>query len=241
MVRDAGPEGGRGTSPAGCQDAAGPEGGRGARQKAPDAGKESVGCDGQGGIWHAAKDASGTRPRRRGKRRRKPRRRMGRIRQAKAAKEKAPRPSEREPIERRPYRISFHLACEPSARIDAARRAELLKQWQVLVKRFIGPPWAVTIEPIPGRWPVWTCDSRRRGLRGIRGIRQGLGRSHFRVPAVGPADYRTRVRYCLTPVRRLQQTHLDATSDAPRALLEFALDLFNPTAEITARKVERPS
>ena len=53
----------------------------------------------------------------------------------------------REPIERRPYRVSFHLACDPSARIDAARRAELLQQFQVLLKRFIGPPWIVTIEP----------------------------------------------------------------------------------------------
>ena len=34
----------------------------------------------------------------------------------------------------------------------------------------------------------------------------------------------------------LQQTHLDATSDAPRALLQFALDLFNPTAEITGQE-----
>ena len=37
-----------------------------------------------------------------------------------AAKDKT-KAEEREPIERRPYRISFHLACEPTARIDAAR------------------------------------------------------------------------------------------------------------------------
>ena len=57
------------------------------------------------------------------------------------------RPAPRESIERRPYRISFHLQCDPSARIDLASRADLLREWQVLERRFIGPPWVVTIEP----------------------------------------------------------------------------------------------
>src|SRR4051812_22366171 len=46
--------------------------------------------------------------------------------------------SPREPIERRPYRISVHLSCDRSARIDAAGRAALLRDWQVLVRRLIG-------------------------------------------------------------------------------------------------------
>ena len=75
---------------------------------------------------------------------------------AKDSGKEAPKTEAREAIERRPYRISLHLACDPSARIDVAKRAELLQQWQVLVKRFVGPPWAVTIEPDSG--PLATVD-----------------------------------------------------------------------------------
>ena len=49
------------------------------------------------------------------------------------------------PIERRPYRISLHIGFDPSARIDEAKRADLIREWQVLVRRFIGAPWVVTI------------------------------------------------------------------------------------------------
>ena len=54
--------------------------------------------------------------------------------------------SANEPIERRPYRISLHMAFDPSARIDLLKRADLIREWQILVRRFIGPPWVVSIE-----------------------------------------------------------------------------------------------
>src|SRR5271170_6498131 len=53
----------------------------------------------------------------------------------------------REAIERRPYRISVHLSCDKSVRIDAAGRADLLHDWQVLVRRLIGAPWVLSIAP----------------------------------------------------------------------------------------------
>ena len=43
-------------------------------------------------------------------------------------------------IERQPYRISVHLSFDPSARFDLARQAQLVRDWQVLVKRVIGIP-----------------------------------------------------------------------------------------------------
>ena len=61
-----------------------------------------------------------------------------------------------EPIERQPYRIVFHFACHPSSRIDAARRADLLRDWQVMVRRFVGTPWTVSIAPPSG--PVLDLD-----------------------------------------------------------------------------------
>ena len=48
-------------------------------------------------------------------------------------------------LERRPYRISLHLGFDPSARIDEAKGPRLIREWQVLVRRFVGPPWVVTI------------------------------------------------------------------------------------------------
>ena len=55
--------------------------------------------------------------------------------------------AEKVPIERQPYKILVNLVCDPSARIDAARRADLIREWQVLVHRFIGSPWVVSIAP----------------------------------------------------------------------------------------------
>ena len=32
----------------------------------------------------------------------------------------------------------LHFACRPSSRLDGARRADLLRDWLILVRRFIG-------------------------------------------------------------------------------------------------------
>ena len=62
---------------------------------------------------------------------------------------KTPAAAVPEAIDRQPYRIALHLALDPSARIDEARRPALLKQWLALVHRFVGPPWIVTIASPP--------------------------------------------------------------------------------------------
>ncbi len=144
----------------------------------------------------------------------------------------------REPIERRPYRVSFHLACDPSARIDAARRAELLQQFQVLLKRFIGPPWNVTIEPASS--PLASAD-----LATILPPAFGAFSSFDKVWVVTVSRAETGAALGLvgleydTASRRLgalQRRHVNTTKDLPRALVEFALDLFSPTAEITGQE-----
>jgi hypothetical protein len=150
-----------------------------------------------------------------------------------------PKAEAREPIERRPYRISFHLACDPSARIDAARRAELLQQWQVLVKRFVGPPWIVTTEPATG--PLDSADVvAELPPDAFAGFTSFDKVWVVRVSRSGPGPGLVLVgREFDTASRRLgalQRRQVNAASDAPRALLEFALDLFNPTAEITGQE-----
>jgi hypothetical protein len=143
----------------------------------------------------------------------------------------------REPIERRPYRISFHLACDPSARIDAARRALILQQWQVLVRRFIGPPWTVTVETTSG--PLDAADIVAEAPEPFAGftsfdkvwvVRVSQSESGSGLAFVG-REYDTASRR----LGALQRRQVNATCEVPRALLEFTLDLFNPTAEITGQ------
>ena len=158
---------------------------------------------------------------------------------AEEPKKALPKAEPREPIERRPYRISFHLACDPSARIDAARRAELLQQWHVLVKRFVGPPWIVTIEPATG--PLQSADvvaelppeafAGFTSFDKVWVVRASRSESGPGLVFVG-REYDTASRR----LGALQRRQVSASCDAPRALFEFALDLFNPTAEITGQE-----
>jgi hypothetical protein len=144
----------------------------------------------------------------------------------------------REPIERRPYRISFHLACDPSARIDLAQRTLLLHRWQVLVKRFIGPRWAVTIEPDNG--PLAAAQVEAIATDEFAGftefdkvwiVRVSRSDSSLGLTLSG-REYDTASRR----LGAFQERRIDSISDAPRALLEFTLDLFTPTAEITGQE-----
>jgi len=144
----------------------------------------------------------------------------------------------REAIERRPYLISVQLSCDLSARIDVARRADLLRDWQILVRRFIGTPWVLSIaEPasplsnldLDGLEPeafsssssfdkVWVVRIARSDLEGTLSL---AGR-----------EYDTATRR-LGP---LQRRTIQWLGDAPRALLLFTHELFNPTAEITGQE-----
>jgi hypothetical protein len=156
---------------------------------------------------------------------------------AEASGKGEPKSAPREPIERRPYRISMHLACDLSARIDAKRRAELLQQWQVLVKRFVGPPWAVTVEPDSG--PLASVDVATVAPEVFAGFTAFDKVWVVRVSRPGTSGLLMVGREYDVPSRRLgalQEHRLDASSDAPRALLEFALELFNPTAEIIGKE-----
>jgi hypothetical protein len=144
----------------------------------------------------------------------------------------------KEPIERRPYRISIHMSCDPTARIDDPRRAELLREWQVLVRRFVGTPWMVSIaEP--------SSSLASRDLESIEPEAFASLASFDKVwlvRVVGTGAGGTLEffgREFDTATRRLgpiQRRTVAAMGDTPRELLEFSLDLFNPTAEITGQE-----
>ncbi len=151
-----------------------------------------------------------------------------------------------EPIERQPYRIIFHLACHPSSRIDSARRAELLREWQVMARRFVGRPWSVTIAPPSGR----VLDLDLEGLEKAtpaqasafeKAVDAGSYDKVWVVHADRPRGESGLVftgREYDTATRRLgpfQRRSVEVLADAPRALLSFTLDLFSPTALIEGK------
>jgi hypothetical protein len=150
----------------------------------------------------------------------------------------ATKPAPREPIELRPYRILLYLRCAPSARVDAARRAALLRDWHVMVRRFIGAPWVVTIaEPSS---PLANLDLESIAPDQFSGLS-----SFDKVWLVVLARGETESRFVLSGreydiasrrIGPLQHQQVEAFCDAPRALLEFSRDLFSPTAEISSQE-----
>jgi hypothetical protein len=149
-----------------------------------------------------------------------------------------PPASEKVAIERQPYRILVNLVCDPSARIDAARRAELIREWQVLVRRFIGAPWVVAIAPASS--PVCHLDP------------ESVKPEAF--ASAGPFDkvWLIRIAYADTGsglvfegreydmvtrgLGTLRRRSVPAICDMARELLEFTQGLFNPTALISGQE-----
>ena len=114
----------------------------------------------------------------------------------------------------------------------------LLKEWHALVHRFVGPPWSVTIASQPSPLASGNLDALDAGAFAkfdpafdkiwlIR-ISAGAGTSglHFRGREY---DVATRT---LGP---FQQHRATVLADAPRSLLQFTYELFNPTALITGQ------
>jgi hypothetical protein len=152
-----------------------------------------------------------------------------------------------EPVERQSYRIVFHFACHASSRIDPVRRADLLRDWQIMVCRFVGTPWAVSIAPPSS--PILDID-----LEGLEKATPAQAAAfekavsanafdkvwvvHADRPAFGEGVVVTGREYD-TATRRLgplQRRTIDVFADAPRGLLEFTLNLFSPTALISGEE-----
>ena len=142
-----------------------------------------------------------------------------------------------EPMERQPYRIVLHFGCHPSSRIDDARRADWLRDWLVLVRRFVGAPWSIAIAPPSS--PLLDLDLENPDPSAFASV--GAYDKVWIVHAdradsgsglvLSGREYDTATRR-LGP---LQRRKVETPGDAPRTLLEFALDLFSPTAVITGQ------
>jgi len=141
-------------------------------------------------------------------------------------------------IDRLPYRIELHLAVDPSARIDEAWRTSLLKQFLALVHRFVGPPWLITIATTPS--PLAGGDLESLEAQELSNFSSSLDKVWLvRISSGSKAaglvlsgrEYDLGTRR-LGPLQ-VREVLVDA--DAPRSLLQFALDLFCPTALITGQ------
>jgi hypothetical protein len=144
-----------------------------------------------------------------------------------------------ENIESLPYQIELHLSIDPSARIDATRRTLLINQWQALVKRFVGPPWNISVAGVPSPLAsrrlqdlrTESCATFGASFDKIWLVRVSAGHHGSALHLAG-REYDTATRKLGPP----QERDVLAWVDAPRALLDFTLDLFNPTALITGQE-----
>ncbi len=131
--------------------------------------------------------------------------------EAAAPKEADPRAAPKEPIEHRPYRISFHLGCDPAARFDELRRAELLREWQVLVRRFIGTPWVLSIaassSPLCARDPATVDNAAFAGF------------TDFDKVLAGPNCCRRRQFFLRAGWQRIRHRDPAARTDSPASRL----------------------
>jgi len=149
-----------------------------------------------------------------------------------------PATAEKLPIERQPYKILVNLVCDPSARIDPARRADLIREWQVLVHRFIGSPWVVSIAPASS--PLSNLDLETLKPDAFTSVgpfdKVWLIRIAHAETGSGLVfkgrEYDTATQVLGTPQRRL----VPSLRDVARELLQFTQGLFNPTALIEGQE-----
>ena len=143
-----------------------------------------------------------------------------------------------ESIDRRPYRISLHLGFDPSARIDLAKRADLIREWQVLARRFIGAPWVVTIADPSSPLTNFELDSLEPDAIASVATFDKVWVVRVARSDAGPGLVFSGREYD-TATRRLGPLQLrlaPALADAPRDMLQFTRDLFNPTATISGEE-----
>jgi hypothetical protein len=147
-------------------------------------------------------------------------------------------PGTTEAIDLEPYRVSFCLSCDPSSRIDEAGRLELLREWQILARRFVGASWILSIAPASS--PLANVDletvepaafSKIAPCDKVWIVRIARDRAGSDLDLAG-REYDVVTRQ-LGP---LQRRPIMPAVDMPRALFLFTRDLFNPTARITGQE-----
>jgi hypothetical protein len=140
-------------------------------------------------------------------------------------------PAATEPIDRLPYKITVHLTIEPETRIDDRGRARLLDDWQRLVRRSIGAPWDLTIAEEEGTLSEMPPEALTP--EAFAGSDEGFDKVWvIRIGREGPGYVLEGREFDVATHRLgpLQRRAVPVIPDLPRRLLEFAKDVFSPSA-----------
>jgi hypothetical protein len=147
-------------------------------------------------------------------------------------------PPATEEISHQAYRISLHLSADPAARLDEAGRSDLLRNWQILARRFVGAPWVISIAPAASALSNLDLEtiapeafSSLTSFDKVWVVRIACDQTGSRLVLTG-REYDVVTRWLGPP----QQREVTAVADLPRALLQFTRDLFNPTAKIIGQE-----
>jgi hypothetical protein len=150
---------------------------------------------------------------------------------APAGKEKDKGP----PLDERPYRIRAWVAVAPSARMDERGRQALIAGWRDLVARFVGTPWDLHVDDGPG--PLLGGPLAELKAEAVAPQMQGYDKAWLIEVGPHPDSHGLVLRgrefdSATGQLGLLMARPARVPDDAPRALLNLALDLFAPTAEI---------
>ncbi len=149
-----------------------------------------------------------------------------------AARKKKEKPT---PIEERPYKIRAWVSVAPKARLDYRGREALIAGWKTLIERFVGPPWQV--EVADGDGPLLTERLDDLMPEAVAPLAQGFDKAWVIQARPLPDGYGVSLSgrewdAATGQIGLIGTRPARSIEDAPRALLELALDIFAPTAEI---------
>ena len=152
---------------------------------------------------------------------------------AKAETKKAPVA----PIDLQPYKIKVVLSVDPVTRIDRARLDILLFDWTLLVHRFVGNPWSITLALDD---PLRALAAHPDDLRAASFASAGEGFDkvwtiHIQPDGSGLVYSGREYDVSTGRLGPLQRRRAPVVRDAARVLFHFARDLFSPSAEIGDR------
>jgi hypothetical protein len=126
----------------------------------------------------------------------------------------------------------------PRARIDDAKLTDMVREWQILARRFIGTPWAVSIADQAS--PLANLDIEALTPDDFVSMASFDKVWVMRIDASGVGSGLVFVGRefdaATKQVGPLQVRQVAALADAARAMLQFSRDLFNPTALITGQE-----
>jgi hypothetical protein len=151
---------------------------------------------------------------------------------AAASNDKA-KPAPQLPYSIRPYRIRVWFDFAPDTRLDSLARSRLIEHWLALVKRFIGPPWDLDVAADSGPLAERTFEAITP--KNIADMAPGYDKAFIIVVARRGSGLGFRGREYDATTFRLstpKDKHAPFIADAPRALFDLSLAVFEPSAEI---------